>query len=153
MSNERRFGPLSGLLFEPLALDARDLQRGRTAWLRERSGVEQEKPGMAAARDENHRLVGAASRLRDGPRLRNGPFRDAERLGFCQPDLGVAAEGSKPAVYALPVGEIAVEERHSVDAPVRNAQVTRLQIDPTQREGFELGLGARLLNLSRQPLR
>jgi hypothetical protein len=62
--------------------------------------------------------------------LRSDPLRDAEGLGFCQPDLDVATEGSKPAAYSFAVGEIGVEKWHSGDAPIRNAQVTRLRINP-----------------------
>jgi hypothetical protein len=102
------------------------LQRGRTERLREGSGVEQEESGVAAAREENHRLVATLSRFCDGPRLRPEPLRDAKRLSFCQPDLDVATEGSEPAAYSFLVGKIGVEEWHSVDAPIRNAQVTRL---------------------------
>jgi hypothetical protein len=36
----------------------------------------------------------------------------------------------RPSVAQIPIGEISVEEWHSVDAPIRNAQVTRLRINP-----------------------
>jgi hypothetical protein len=45
-------------------------------------------------------------------------------------------------VYSFPVGEVGVEERHSVDAPIRDAQITGLRINPAERERLELGLGA-----------
>jgi hypothetical protein len=96
---------------------------------------------MATAREENHRLVAAPSRFRDRPRLRSEPLRDPEWVGFCQPDLDVATEGAEPAACSFLVSEIGVEEWYSVDSSIRNAQVTRLRVNPVERKGLELGLG------------
>jgi hypothetical protein len=73
--------------------------------------------------------------------LRSESLCDPKRLGFCQPDLCVTTEGSEPAAYSFPVGEVGVEERHSVNPSIGDAQVTRLQINPAKREGLELWLG------------
>src|SRR6476620_11139735 len=80
--------------------------------------------------------LAALPRFRDRPSLRSDPLRDPKWLGFCQSDLDVATEGSQPAAYSFPVGEVGIEERYSVDAPIRDAQVTRLQINPAEREGL-----------------
>ena len=108
MSNERRLGALLGLLLQPLAFDARDLHGGRADWLRERSGVEQEESGSAAAGEQDDRRVAAPPRFRE----RGLPFErihERNRHGFCQPDLSIATERSEPTAHSFAVGEGSVE--------------------------------------------
>ncbi len=151
LCDECRLRALPGLIFQPFALGARDLQHRRPERLCERQSVEQIESGPAAAGEQHNRLVATVPGLRERAGLLFARLHQCKRLGLRQTDRGFAAKRSEPALQAFAGGEGGVKHRHAVDASIRNAQVARPRIDPEKRKRFERGFGARLPHKASQP--
>src|SRR6267378_8659435 len=152
LSNKRRFRAALGLLVQPVAFCARDLQHGWAERFAESRSVHQEKSRPGATRQNDHRLMLAAPRLRDLAPLLVPRFCELGRFRFCQPNFGIAAERAEPSMYPFSVGKVGVERRHAIDAATSDSQVARLRIDPIKGEGFKRRLCAQLPHLVGQPL-
>ena len=134
VGDERRLRVRLRLLLEPLRLHAGDLQHWRAERLGEGQCVDQEQPRHAAAREQDHRLVPAASGSRHGVALLLVRVRKRKRFGFRERDLGIAAQQAEPPVHAVDAGERGIERRHATDAATGNAQIAGTWVDPVQRK-------------------
>jgi len=70
--------------------------------------------------------------LRHYPSLRPARLYKRKWFVFRQPNLGVTPEWPKPAAQAFCIGEGGIEQWHGFDAPIRNAQVAGLRINPAE---------------------
>jgi hypothetical protein len=152
LSNERRFLAALGLLVQPVAFRARDLQHGWAERLAESRSVHQKKSRPGATRQNDHRLMPAAPRLRDLAPVLDPRFCELVRFSFRQPDFGIAPERTEPAMYPFSIGKTRIEHRDAINAATVDVQIAGLRVDPIKREGLKRGLYAQLPHLVGQPL-
>src|SRR5262245_38686909 len=138
---------LPRLLFQPFAVFAADLQRGRTKGVLEVRAVDRTQARARAFRDDEQRPMAARAACRFIVCAVFGAGRQLDQTNLCG-----AAEYAELAAHSVCMCKCRVKEWQTLDALGADLDKTVQRINTVERERFERRLDAEFADFRREPI-
>src|SRR5262245_14598719 len=145
--DDTRWRALPRLLFQPFAVFAADLQRGRTNGVFEVGAVDRTQARTRAFCDDEQGPMAARATCRFIVCAVFGAWRQLDQSKLCG-----AAEYAELAAHAVRIGKCRVKERQTIDALAADLDKTVHRIDTVEFERFERRLDAEFAHFRREPI-